>query len=204
MTFFNKLKWILGILLVFILIVTTNLIDRNNFVRVKETVETIYEDRLVAKDIIFDMLMAIQKKEIALIKKDTVFFNANNPKVNSNLKNLVLKFENTKLTKTESSIFSNLKEHLQILYNSEKDFTKTGLGDAKLLVQLENVKQDLLDLSDIQMDEGSRQLSISKKALDNVELFTQLEIYVLIVLAIVIQIIVIYKPKNNKQESDDL
>lgn len=39
-------------------------------------------------------------------------------------------------------------------------------------------------------------MSISKKAIDTVELFTQLEIYILIFLAIVIQIIVIYQPKK--------
>ncbi|PKP42222.1 MAG: chemotaxis protein, partial [Bacteroidetes bacterium HGW-Bacteroidetes-12] len=43
---------------------------------------------------------------------------------------------------------------------------------------------------------GSRQMSISKRALDTVELFTQIEIYVLVFLAIVIQIIVMYKPKE--------
>ena len=54
MTFFNKIKWTLGILMVFVLIVTTNLIDRNNFVRVKDSVVSIYEDRLVAKNLILE------------------------------------------------------------------------------------------------------------------------------------------------------
>lgn len=39
-------------------------------------------------------------------------------------------------------------------------------------------------------------MSISKKAIDSVELFTQIEIYLLIFLAIVIQIIVMYNPKK--------
>jgi len=56
MTFFNKIKWTLGILMVFVLIVTTNLIDRNNFVRVKDSVVSIYEDRLVAKNLILEFM----------------------------------------------------------------------------------------------------------------------------------------------------
>lgn len=38
-------------------------------------------------------------------------------------------------------------------------------------------------------------MSISKQALDTVELFTQIEIYILVLLAIIIQIIVMYNPK---------
>jgi len=53
MAFYNKAKWILGILMVFVLIIATNLIDKNNFLKVRDSVVTIYEDRLVAKDLIF-------------------------------------------------------------------------------------------------------------------------------------------------------
>jgi len=55
MRFYNKVKWVLGILIVFILILATNLIDRNNFIRVKDSVVTIYEDRLIASDLVFEM-----------------------------------------------------------------------------------------------------------------------------------------------------
>ena len=38
-------------------------------------------------------------------------------------------------------------------------------------------------------------MSISKRAVDKVALFTQIEVYVLVILAILIQIIVMYKPR---------
>lgn len=41
-------------------------------------------------------------------------------------------------------------------------------------------------------------MSISQKAIDKVELFTQIEIYVLIFLAVVVQIVVMYNPKKKK------
>ncbi|MFT6959062.1 MAG: hypothetical protein ACJA17_000150 [Polaribacter sp.] len=31
MTFYNKVKWVLGIFMIFILIIATNLIDKSNF-----------------------------------------------------------------------------------------------------------------------------------------------------------------------------
>lgn len=49
------------------------------------------------------------------------------------------------------------------------------------------------------MKEGKRQMSISKKAADKLELFTQIEIYLLAFLAIVIQIIIMYQPKEKKE-----
>lgn len=73
MGFYNKLKWILGILMVFVLIIATNLIDKNNFVRVRDSVVTIYEDRLVANDLIFEMLKSVQEKELAVAISDSTF-----------------------------------------------------------------------------------------------------------------------------------
>ncbi|GAL70380.1 hypothetical protein [Jejuia pallidilutea] len=63
---------------------------------------------------------------------------------------------------------------------------------------INNLKENLDELSEIQINEGKRQMSISQKAIDTVELFTQIEIYLLVFLAIVIQIIVMYNPKQNK------
>ncbi len=79
---------------------------------------------------------------------------------------------------------------------AEQKLTTTNKIQSQVNHQLQSLKSNLNDLSKIQLSEGSRQMSISKKAIDTVELFTQIEIYVLVFLAIVIQIIVMYNPKN--------
>ncbi|WP_138432844.1 MCP four helix bundle domain-containing protein [Winogradskyella algicola] len=196
MSFFNKIKWILGILLVFVLIASTNLIDRNNFVRVRDSVVTIYEDRLIAKELIFEMSKSVNKKEIALISRDSLFFIEKNSKVNTQLNNLISRFEQTKLTKEESVIFEDLKLNFKSL--SKLETKKLSFDPEKTsasLILISSIKDNLDELSKIQIREGGRQMSISKKAIDTVELFTQIEIYFLVFLAIVIQIIVIYNPK---------
>jgi hypothetical protein len=198
MSFYNKLKWILGILMIFVLIVTTNLIDKNNFVRVRDSVVTIYEDRLVAKNLIFEMSKIIQEKELAIALSDSSFFKNKNTKCNGDLQLLVAKFEETKLTTEESRIFSNFKAGLQSLLVSETEFLKSDYTDKKVLNdEIANVKDYLNDLAQIQLSEGGRQLAISKRAVESIELFTQIEIYILVFLAIVIQIIVMYKPKED-------
>lgn len=197
MAFYNKVKWILGILMVFVLIIATNLIDRNNFLRVKDSVVSIYEDRLVAKGLIFDMSRGIQEKELALATSDSIFFLEKNEQVNTDIKDLVYRFEQTKLTVEEGNIFKDFKTNLEALRTSELAFIQSEFTQKTPLIQeITKLNDNLNDLSKIQLNEGRRQMSISKRAIASVELFTQLEIYVLIFLAIVIQIIVIYKPKD--------
>jgi len=197
MAFYNKIKWILGILLIFVLIIATNLIDKNNFVRVRDSVVTIYEDRLVANDLIFEMLESVHEKELALLRSDTGFFKTQNSKLNKNIQNLIIRFEETKLTTEEAKVFDDLKANIDNLIQAEGQFIDSNSTDnTKVVDQIDNLKENLHDLSKIQLNEGSRQMSISKNALETVELFTQIEIYIMVFLAIMIQIIVMYKPKE--------
>ncbi len=197
MTFYDKIKWVLGILMVFVLIVTTNLVDRNNFQQVKDSVVSIYEDRLVAKNLILDVTKAIHKTEVALISADTTFFAKERSELNSAIEGLILRFEQTKLTEKEEQEFNDLKSNLEKLYESEKIYVQANFNRSEPVTKsLSEVKENLNALAQIQMSEGARQMSISKRALDSVELFTQMEIALLVILAIIIQVIVIYKPKS--------
>ena len=200
MKFYNKIKWVLGITMIFLLVITTNLIDRNNFVRVKDSVVNIYEDRLVAKNLIYKISKAIHKKELAILKNDTTFYQVDNRGINQNIKSNIESFEQTKLTLEEADIFKDLKSDLEQLIGVEKKYINQKFkNNSKILNLLGNINSKLDDLANIQLNEGSRQMSISKKAIENVELFTQLEIYFLIGLAILIQIIIIYRPGNSKK-----
>jgi hypothetical protein len=183
--------------MIFVLIIATNLIDKNNFERVRDSVVTIYEDRLIANDLIFEMLKSVQQKELAVSLSDSTFFKNQNSKVNDNLQSLVSRFEQTKLTLEEAQVFNDLKSNVQSLLDSEGQFSNSNYTDnSKVVSDIESLKTNLNDLSKIQLNEGSRQMSISRRALDTVELFTQIEIYILVFLAILIQIIVIYNPKE--------
>ena len=200
MGFFNKLKWVLGILIVFVLIISTNLIDRNNFVTVRDSVVTIYEDRLIAKNLIFEMSKSVQEKEIAMVASDSIFYSAMNAKVNKNIEGFIRSFEHTKLTSEERIVFKELKNNLETLNGLEIAFVDSGFQQhTKLANHISDIKENLYDLSEIQLNEGRKQMSISKKAIDTVELFTQIEIYILVFLAIIIQIIVMYKPKEKEE-----
>lgn len=206
MNVYNKVKWILGVLMIFILIIVTNLVDRNNFVRIKEAMEAIYEDRLIANDLIFEFTRELQEKEIAFASSDSIFFNYQNEKVNDNLLHIIKRYQDTRLTTEEERVFVNLKANLGNLKSAEKVFTQKSLKNIelkerkKISIHHKNLKENLYDLAKIQLDEGGRQMSISKKAASTIELFTQIEIGILIFLAIVIQIIIMYDPVKKKNK----
>ncbi len=197
MTFYSKIKWVLGILMVFGLIVITNLIDRKNFVMVKDSIVRIYEDRLVANDLIFNMSVSIQEKEIAVVLSDSTFFYEKNDQINEAIQGLIQQFEQTRVTFEESQLFNKLKANLKALEESERGFVESGFKSGSILANnIEDVKENLYDLSEIQLEEGRTQMSIGKKAIDSVELFTQIEIYLLVFMAIAIQVIIMYRPRK--------
>jgi hypothetical protein len=199
MKFLDKVKWILGISVVFFSIIATNLIDRMSFERVKDSVVAIYEDRLVAKDLVFELSLYVQEKEVAKASNDFVFFNKRNKVVNDSIEQLTIKFLRTEMTEREARVFNDLQLNLVKLKGLESSIDleqEVEKGDFK--IQLVRIKENLHDLSKIQLVEGKRQVFLSERAMDTVDLFTKLEILVLIILAVLVQIIVIYRPKQSR------
>jgi hypothetical protein len=195
----NKVKWVLGLFLVFFLIIATNLIDKNNFKRIRDTVVTIYEDRLVAQDLILKLKVLVQEKEMAFVLSDTSFFKERNTAVNREIEGIISRYLTTKLTGDEERAFTRLQASLGTLIKLESSNDNVQPTDrSKYKKQIGLIKENLQELSDIQLEEGRRQSSLSKEVLETVELFTQIEIYVLVILAILIQILVIYSPKKSR------
>tara|TARA_R110000868_G_scaffold275317_1_gene535061 strand:- start:488 stop:1096 length:609 start_codon:yes stop_codon:yes gene_type:complete len=198
MAILNKLKWIFGVFLVFFIILATNLIDRDNFLRIKDSTASIYEDRLIAKSIIYDLSKQFHRKEIALLKADSSFYQQENQATNSLIEEALAQFTSTKLTSKEALIFEDLKLSIADLQAKEA----TLLNDAEKnypnqLLLIQEIESKLNALAAIQLEEGKRLVLISEKAMNSIELFTQMEIYVLLGLAILVQILIMYKPKTD-------
>jgi len=199
MSFFNKVKWILGISMVFFLILATNLIDKNNYSKIKDSVETIYKDRLLVKGLILDIKDIVHKKELASVEQDSVFYTSQVEQLNQKMDLLISNFENTKLTKQEEKLLKQFKKDHKSLVNKEQNLSKFTSEEFKSLrPYINQLSGGLKNLSAIQLQEGEKQLAISRRAIESVELFTQIEIYFLIFLAVIVQIIVIYNPKKTK------
>jgi hypothetical protein len=196
MSFYNKLKWILAIVLVFVLLVTTKLIDSRHFKKVKDSVVTIYEDRLIADDLIFEMSRSLHEKEIAAVVIDTAFYNGENNNVNQDIEDYIKRFEQTKLTPKEKTVFDNFKANFLRLKKTEQSFIGSGFSSNEgVLEDITSIRDNLYELTKIQLVEGNRQMSISKEAIESVDFYGKIEIYFLAFIAILILILVLFKPK---------
>ena len=197
MSTLNKIKWVASILLVFFIVLITNLIDKNNFNKLRQSVTTIYQDRIVASDLIFDMSMIIHEKKVAVATSDSLFFGESNETKNLRIQDLIEQYEETKLTARERLIFNGLKDELATLKGLEESYVNAGFTESdQLMATIDDIVQRLHDLSKIQIKEGRRQMFISNKAMNTIELFTQGEIIFLVLMAILIQVIILYKPKQ--------
>lgn len=190
----NRLKWILAALMVFFLIVFTNLIDRNNFLQVRNSMVSLYEDRLVAKELIFDFGLILRAKERAALQNDSAFFLQGGTQSQRALEDLLTAYAQTKLTPTENRLFARFKAELAEL----QDLERAGNWGGAYQRQLDTLYALLSQLSDVQMDEGRRQLDLSQRAIDTIELFTKLEVYVLIALALLLQFLLLYRPRKGQ------
>jgi hypothetical protein len=73
---------------------------------------------------------------------------------------------------------------------------ETTSADQQLTTQIERIEEDLYTLSNIQLDEGKRQMLQGKSAADSVQLMTTIEVYILVALALVIQVLILYSPNR--------
>ena len=197
MTLLSKIKWVASILLVFLIVLITNLIDKDNFSRLKNAVTTIYDDRIVANDILFDLNNIIHQKQLGLATSDTLFFKNVNTSCNARIEALLTQYDQTELTDKEQSIYSALKTNIATCKTLEEEFTENNFRSTTALEKsYSEIAENLQKLSKVQLKEGKQQVFISNKAIDTIDLFTQGEIIFLVVMGVLIQVIILYKPKN--------
>ena len=97
----NKIKWSVGLLLVIVLIISTNFIDQNNFERIQDSVTSIYEDRLIAKDLLFDIQLEIHDKELLLAENKDSILLSNRSSSQKKIEDFIEDFSKTALTRNE-------------------------------------------------------------------------------------------------------
>lgn len=196
MDFYTKFKWSLGLILVFGLVLSTNIIDKNSFERVSSSIKTMYNDRLVAHNLICQMADNVHRKELAIISNDPNFFEDENQGVNEHLTSLIKAFSKTKLISEENRVFSSLTSTCKELFALESDYPAGKAKNILMQQKLERIKTDLNHLREIQMEEGGRQLGMSERELKVVDMFTRIEIYILVGIAVLFQIILLYRPSK--------
>lgn len=201
----NKIKWVGGLLFVFLLILATNLLDRRHVKAVRTSVNTIYEDRLIVKNLIYSISTLTEEKRIAFLLSDSDFYaSAKSKSINDSIFILINQFSKTKLTTKETQylerLYDNFKE-IEVMESQVVNTTSILQNEEwrnKMKTHLLRLRKNLNQLSEIQLDEGKRELSRVNRAFNTIDLFTNIEIMFLIAIGIVIQIIILY-PKGKEK-----
>jgi len=199
----GKIKVIIALSTVFLLIIATNLVDKRYFEQVESSITSIYEDRLVAKEYLFDMSMLLAAKQLAYSRMDSVYFAQKHRTVTDSIKVLLERYENTKMTRKEQECLRSLTKDVEKMEGLEKRYLNDNpsLRD-EVNQQFANVRKDLKTMATIQVEEGKRQLFVAQKAVKNSNLISRMEIIAIILIGIVIQIIVLYNPKPKSPDNN--
>jgi hypothetical protein len=197
MIIFQKLKWFFAVLGIFLIILATNLIDKKNFVRVEESVETIYNERLLAKELLLNVSIQFHQKELAYALNDTIYLRFKNNVVNAKISELLQMFVRAKSTKEEKTIMDELNEnHAKLIQLESNSQLKNRLYSSDCAEIFSAISANIIALSVEQVKEGKLQKFNARDAVDRIKLFSKIEIYILIFLALILQGIILYNPKK--------
>lgn len=199
----KRIKQFMAVLGVFLVVLATNLIDKNNFLRVEESVDKIYNERLLAKELLLDVSIKFHEKELAYALNDSIYLKAQNDKVNKEIKELLTLFNRTEATKDEKYILAELnKNHSDLIALESKSILKDTLYSSNCALIFKDINANISALSSEQIKEGKQQKNHAAEAVKTVKLFSKGEIYLLIFLGIVLQFIILYNPKKGLEESE--
>lgn len=196
----TKIKIGMSMFMVLFLVFFTNRLDQQYYSSIEDSLESIYDDRLLVQGYIHNLNKVFHRKQIELFSK-THQYEVDQP---DELKadTLLDLFSRTRLSRVETTEFDRLIHNVeQLRYLEEKLSHKDSISyqDQKdLNRRLSDVQLNLDRLSDIQLKEGEDLLSEARSSLERNALITRIEYLVLIVVGLVLQFLIVdWKERNN-------
>ncbi len=169
-------------------------VNKNHFSELQETITSIYEDRLVAKDYIFQLSKKIYRRK-TMTQFEGVFLEQS-IQMNDSIQQLIKSYEKTELTKFEELLLATLKGNIRMSEQYENKFLLNPAPPQREIIVDELVKKydsvlaDLMRLSKTQLSEGKKLLDNSYVIVGSSNNTSHLEIAMTIVfLLLVIRII---------------
>jgi hypothetical protein len=182
----------------FLLVLASNRLNRRNFSTVEYTVNSVFEDRVVAQEYIYRLNNLFHEKELRLASTE---WKKSEMKINEEINSLLSDFETTKLTQKESGYFEQLKSNYLEFHTLENSHLKNQNTDTKIKMStvLNEINENLNKLSEVQLLEGRQLTQLSKKSLKMNKLLSTLEISFLIIIGGLF-IFVIFDGKKSKAQ----
>jgi len=195
MSISNRINIGLALSIVFLLVFATNRLDKRHFDTVQNTVISLHTDRVIAQDFIYKMNAIIYNKQLSLLTESPKSVNHN---LNRDFNLLIEKFSETKLTKKEGEIFEKLKGDFNRLIDLE---AKNSENNDEIIANINIIKSDLIQLSEIQITESKNLTSVAQRSLDTNNVMSNLEIGFLVFIGLIIQFTIFYRVKKSKTKN---
>jgi len=186
----EKVRTVLGLVMIILLVFITNRLDKQHFEEVQSTITEIYEDRVVAQydlfqltNLIYNLEIRVQNGEFVTLDKD------------GEIRRVLDEFEQTTLTKRESTVLGRLKDNLDKLSGSEvipQGQTTT--------TTFKRIHSNLEELADIQVRESKSLKIRAQDSLDSNNLMSYMEMIVIIIFGIVLQFVLFSGGKRRAEE----
>ncbi|WP_418499381.1 hypothetical protein [Flagellimonas sp.] len=191
-----KQRVLIGLVLMtaFLLVLGSNLLDRKYFSTIQDLVKSIYDDRIVVQDYIYQLQDMAHEMEVTFLKGEQVQGTESSEKI----KSLLLDFSETKLTRDEARLLERLDRQFSDLTSSGTGFVSTDvqqLNEAKVFSQLAQIKQTLDGLEEIQLEQSDLLTQLSEKTLGVNRMLSNLEVVFLVIIGISILMLVFYPVK---------
>lgn len=187
----EKVRTVLGLVMVILLVFITNRLDKRHFEKVQDKISSIYYDRVVAQDYLFDLSRIFYDRRMRMANQEILNFNDD-----AEIESLISQYEETTLTKKEEELFGRLKENISDL-KALGNTTGEGKANQETMDRIERL---LGELSDIQTKE-SRSLKIqAQESLDSSNLMSNLEMGLIIIIGVILQFVLFWGGKKKKTE----
>lgn len=194
----NKLTASIVLLALCLLVLLSNYLDRLHTENVKNSISTMYEDRLIVEEYIFKMTQNTYQIREALNTATVDNDEKIVKKFTDNIKNTFDSFSKTRLTEKEKLTADELK--LQI-----SELNKILLSNNKVsLKYTDEILNTLNQLSEIQLDESKLIMKQVEDQYASIKASSEFAFAIIIVILIVLQILVfsgeslipLFKPKD--------
>lgn len=186
----EKIRTILGLVMIIILVFMTNRLDKKHFEEVQETIISIHYDRVVAQDYLFQLTNLVQEDHRKVLKGEL-----NSIDQSGETKALLDQYAETTLTKRESEVFGRLKDNIDLV--SSPNNIEPGASSEAIFARID---QNLKELAGIQVKE-SKTLKISAQdSLDSNNLMSNMEMILIILFGIILQFVLFSGGKKKVKE----
>jgi hypothetical protein len=172
-------------------------VNKRHFNELQASLTSVYQDRLMVEIYIYKINTYINEKSHSYKYRDVIQsreFMRRKDQINDSISVLIEDFQNTLLTEKEAMELDILVENLEDLEQLE-GAVLSGPDSAmnrftKIDDKIQEINQGLFELSDIQKNEGKLLVDKSTDIIHNSKIALQLEIGILIIIALIVQILI--------------